>query len=506
MHEGIDTELTRTQQLALWSVRQSASDLPHDVLELAKDCLLDHIAVALHGMRQPWSGFVAAQVEEEAGKAEASVYGRGIRVPARAAALANGSAAHAFELDDWHGGSLSHLGACVIPAVLAVAERHHLSGARALAAIVTGFEVMARCGMTVVPSVIIHGFHPTGTHGPMGAAAAVANLLQFTPAQATSAIAIAASCAGGLMEFSQDPQGMMVKRFHAGRASEAGVVAANMALRGMTGPRAALDGKFGYSNVFSKAPRPELLTRGLGDDFEIRHNNIKLYACCGAMHAGIDIVQELRQSHVFGPEDVAQVVVGGNQSHLVRHSDPTPQTVMAAQYSMPYAIAVALVGRAMDPRMFDQGAWEDPMLMQLARLVRVELHPEVEKAYPDSLGCYVRITLKNGRVLENLRLAARGAGGDSIDRSGILQKASALCAPFMDAVGMRRLFDSALTLERLDDVTQFADLMDNATSGSPRLAVAETTHLSNFAQPPLATVPHHDTPSSRRHDESYPRF
>ena len=74
----------------------------------------------------------------------------------------------------------------------------------------------------VVPSVIIHGFHPTGTHGPMGAAAAVANLLQFTPAQATSAIAIAASCAGGLMEFSQDQQGMMVKRFHAGRAAEAG--------------------------------------------------------------------------------------------------------------------------------------------------------------------------------------------------------------------------------------------------------------------------------------------
>ena len=472
MYEGGDEKLTQTQLLALWSASQTAVGLPRDVLDLAKDCLLDHVAVTLHGMRQPWSTFVVDQVAEEAGVAEASVYGQGVRVPARAAALANGSAAHAFELDDWHGGSLSHLGACVIPAVLAAAERHHLPGSRALAAIVVGFEVMARCGMSVVPSVIVHGFHPTGTHGPMGAAAAVANLLRFTPAQATSAIAIAASCAGGLMEFSQDPNGMMVKRFHAGRAAEAGVVAANLALRGMTGPKSALEGKFGYSKVFSTAPRPELLTRGLGDDFEIRHNYVKLYACCGAMHAAIDAVHELLEAYRFGPDDVAQVVVGGNQPHLVRHSDPAPQTVMAAQYSMPYAVAVALTGRALDPRMFDQGAWEDPALLRLAGLVRVELHPDVEKAYPDTLGGHVRITLKDGRVIEKLRLAARGAGSDRIDRAGILAKANALCAPFMDAAGMRRLFDCALTLDRLDDVVQLTRCMDSATASQAPLAVA----------------------------------
>jgi len=471
MNESDKNGLTQTQELAMWSVQQTASDLPHDVLELAKDCLLDHIAVALHGMRQPWSRFVAEQVEDDAGVPESSIYGQGIRVPARAAALANGTAAHAFELDDWHGGSLAHLGACVIPAVLAVGERHHLSGSRALAAIVTGFEVMARCGMAVVPSVIIRGFHPTGTHGPMGSAAAVANLLRFSPPQATSAIAIATSFAGGLMEFSQDQQGMMVKRLHAGRGAEAGVVAANLALRGMTGPKSALEGKFGYCNVFSTAPRPELLTSRLGEDFQISHNHVKLYACCGAMHAAIDIVQELLTTHAFRPEDVAQVVFGGNQSHLVRHCDPVPNSVMAAQYSIPYAIAVALMGRALDPRMFDQGAWEDPSLLRLARLVRVELHPDVERAYPDTLGGHVRIMLKDGRVFEKLRLAARGAGGDSIDRAGILEKATTLCAPFMDAQAMQRLFDCLLTFERLDDVADFARLMDSAVQRKTPLAL-----------------------------------
>jgi 2-methylcitrate dehydratase PrpD len=459
-------EKTPTQELALWAVQLRPADLPFDVIELAKDCLLDHVAVSLHGMRQPWSGFVANQVEVEAGAAHASVYGRGVRVPARAASLANGTAAHAFELDDWHGASLAHLGACVIPAVLAVAERHHLSGARVLAAIVAGFEVMARCGMSVVPSVISRGFHPTGTHGPMGAAAGVANLLKLTPEQATSAIGIAVSCAAGLMEFSRDAQGMMVKRFHAGRAAEAGVLAADLALRGMTGPKSALEGRFGYSHVFSEAPKPELLTRALGQDFEIRHNNIKLYACCGAMHAAIDAVDEMMAEHRFAQDDVASIVFGGNQVHVSRHSGASPDSVMAAQYSMPYAIAVALTGRALDPRMFDEGAYSDPALLRLAGLVRVELHPEVEKAYPDSLGAHLRITLKDGRALQKLRLQARGTGDDMIGRAEILKKSVSLCSPFMDKVAMDRLFECVLSFERLDDVAHLARLMDCATGAA----------------------------------------
>ncbi|RZJ22555.1 MAG: hypothetical protein EOO54_11425, partial [Haliea sp.] len=217
---------------------------------------------------------------------------------------------------------------------------------------------------------------------------------------------------------------------------------------------------------------PELLTRGLGADFEIRHNNVKLYACCGAMHAGIDAVGEMMAEHRFGPDDVASVVFGGNQSHLVRHSGARPDSVMAAQYSMPYAIAVALTGRALDPRMFDEGAYTDPVLLRLASLVRVELHPEVEKAYPDRLGGHLRITLKDGRVVDKLRLQARGAGDDMIDREGILNKAIALCAPFTAEAALHELFDGVLSFEQLDDASALAGLMDRATGATPARAGA----------------------------------
>lgn len=465
---------TLTQQLAAWSAALQAQQLPPDVLELAKDCLLDHVAVALHGMRQPWSRQVAALARAEAGAPEASLYGLDLKVPARAAALVNGTAAHAFELDDWHAGSLAHLGACVIPAVLAVAEQERLPGRQALLALVAGFEVMARAGMSVVPSVIIHGFHPTGAHGPMGAAAGVARLLDFSAAQTTSAIGIAASCAAGLMEFSQDSQGMMVKRLHAGRAAESGVLAARLAGLGMTGPKSALDGKFGYAQVFSRAPRPEELTRELGQDFQIRHNNIKLYASCGALHAGMDIVAELMAEHGFEAGDVQAMVFGGNQSHMVRHTHARPDSVMAAQYSMPYALAVALQGRSLDARSFDEGAFDDPERLRLAGLVRMELHPEVEAAYPDKLGAHLTVHLRDGRTLSRTRLQARGAGTEKISRAEILDKAGALCGPFLRPQAMRRLFDAVLAFEKAPDVAELGALMREAAqdAGSPRLSLS----------------------------------
>jgi 2-methylcitrate dehydratase PrpD len=462
--DGMDgmNGLTLTQQLATWAVSLDSSELPRDVLEQSKDCLLDHVAVSMHGMGQPWSRFVADQVEEERGVAEASVYGRELKVPIRAAALVNGSAAHAYELDDWHAGSLSHLGACVIPAVLAAAEHYQLSGIRALTAIVAGYEVMARVGMATIPTVIIRGFHPTGTHGPIGAAAGIANLLKFTPDEATAALGIAASCSAGLMEFSQDSLGTMVKRFHAGRAAEAGVIAASLARRGMTAPKSALDGKFGYCNVFSTEPKVSELTRDLGDDYQIRHNNIKPYACCGALHAGIDATEQLVKAHGIRMGDIQEIVFGGNDSHMLRHASAVPNSVMAAQYSQPYAIAVALSGRALDPRMFEESHFQDPALLAVAGLVRMELRAEIVVAYPKQLGGHVKIILKDGQSYGKLVLQAKGTKAAPLGREGIIAKARALCGPIMSEDGMTKLWDLVLSLETLDDVAPLGTVLHRA--------------------------------------------
>ena len=266
------------------------------------------------------------------------------------------------------------------------------------------------------------------------------------------------------MEFSQDPQGTMVKRFHTGRAAEAGVLAAFLAQKGMTAPKAALDGKFGYARAFSNAPRPEFLTQALGEDFQIRYTNVKPYACCGALHAGIDAVEQLVAEHRIAPHAIEEVVFGGNDSHLQRHTSAEPDSVMAAQYSMPYAVAVALTGRALDPRLFDEGSYRDAELLELAKRVRVELHPEVVRVYPAHLGGYIRIVLDDGRAFDKLILEAKGTAGRPLGRDGILAKATALCEPFTTPAERKELFDLVLRLDQVKDVATLGPAMARATS------------------------------------------
>jgi 2-methylcitrate dehydratase PrpD len=453
-------ETTPTQRLAAAAAAFTADTLPLDTLESAKDCLLDHIAVSLYGMQQPWTGFVADMVASDGGAPQSSVYGRGLRVPAQAAALVNGTAAHGFELDDWHAGSLSHLGAAVIPAVLAVAERDRLSGRDVLAAIVAGYEVMARAGMSGIPSIIERGYHPTGTHGPIGAAGGVGNLLRVSPEVMTAALGIGASCAGGLMEFSQDESGTMVKRVHAGRAAQAGVVAVDLAQRGVTAPRASLDGKYGYCRVLSDEPNPDALWQGLGEDFEIRRNNVKPYACCGMLHAPMDAVRDLMKAHGFTHADVDDIVIGGSRVVVEQHASIAPDSVMAAQYSMPYAAAVALLGRSLDPRMFDEGSYRDPLVLGLTQRIKLEIDPVVEAAFPGKLAGSARIRLKDGRKFETRVIDARGTTDNPFGREGIIAKARALCEGLLPPGAVDHLVERVYSFDNASDAGALVRLLD----------------------------------------------
>ena len=455
---------TPTQRLAAAAAGFTADNLPPDTLESAKDYLLDHIAVSLYGMQQPWSGFVADMVAADGGAAQASVYGRRLRVPASAAALVNGTAAHGFELDAWHAGSLSHLGAAVIPAVLAIAERDRLHGRDVLAAIVAGYEVMARAGMSVAPGVIMRGYHPTGTHGPIGAAAGVGNLLRVAPKVMTAALGIGASCAAGLMEFSQDEEGTMVKRVHAGRAAQAGVVAVDLALRGLTAPRASLDGKYGYANVFTDVPNPDALVKELGEDFEIRRNNVKPYACCGMLHAPMDAVEDIMKAHRIALADIDDVVIGGSRAVVEQHASTAPESVMAAQYSMPYAAAVALMGRSLDPRMFDEGSYQDANILGLARRIRLEMDPQIEAVFPGKLAGAARIRTKDGRTFEARVIDARGTTDNPFGRDGIIAKARALCDGLLSPSDIDELIGRVFSFDGTADAGSLAQFLDQSTA------------------------------------------
>ena len=229
--------------------------------------LLDTLGCGLYGANQQWGRILRAQILHEGSRGMATLFGENVTVAPSRAALANGTASHGFELDDIIQGALVHPGAVVIPAALAVAEQSGASGERLLLGIVAGYEVIARLGWALGAEHNTRGYHTTGVAGPIAATVAAGIVLGLSMEIILSAIGIACSSAGGIKAFTQGTGGM-VKRMHAGRAAETGVLACELAQRGFTGPMAGVDGRFGLLEVIGGADScVEALTNNLGHEY-----------------------------------------------------------------------------------------------------------------------------------------------------------------------------------------------------------------------------------------------
>src|SRR5690606_26556768 len=226
---------TNGTQLTEYLAGLSERDLTEPLARYATMALMDSLACGLDGARQPWSEIVAELVKSEDSRGHATLFGHTETVAPIHAALANGTAIHAFELDDVLLGALSHPGAVIVPAALAAAQTHGASGARFLLALVAGYETMWRVARALNTAHNHRGFHTTAVAGPIASTVAAGVVMGFDAQRLRCAIGIAASSAGGLKAFTQGSGGM-IKRMHPGRAAEAGVLACELASRGFTGP------------------------------------------------------------------------------------------------------------------------------------------------------------------------------------------------------------------------------------------------------------------------------
>ncbi|SVA51369.1 uncharacterized protein METZ01_LOCUS104223, partial [marine metagenome] len=263
------------------------------------------------------------------------------------AAFANGVSAHAFELDDVHEEAISHPGAVIVPATLAIGNRIGATGCQVLDAIVVGYEAMGRAGIAVGPVAhMMAGFHPTGQSGVFGAAAAVGRLLDFGPDMMTRALGIAATFSSGSTEFSQS--GGSTKRLHAGRASEGGLTAALLASDGLDGPADGLAGRYGFCRTTTSQPAVHLLTERLGERWMIDEITVKPYAACSDIHPLIDAAIEIRCRGV-SPDDIAEIYAEVPTKAAEQNSLDGTTSVMAAQYSGPFNVAAAFLADPGDP-------------------------------------------------------------------------------------------------------------------------------------------------------------
>jgi 2-methylcitrate dehydratase PrpD len=411
-----------TVQLAEYAAALRYEDLPAEVVACAKDAIADTVAAAIQGSALPWSRIVIDYAERTGPGGTSRILGRGSAVQAPAAALANGALAHAFELDSLtRPGAGAHPGATVLPPALAVAQQPGVkaSGRDLIAAFVAGNEVMIRIGRATGHTNEARGFHAPGTTGPFGAAVACGRLLGLDAAHMTSAIGIAGSLAGGLLEFAKGDGGT-VKRLHLGRASEAGVLAASLAAAGFAGPRTVLEGQFGFLRVFCTEFEESALTRNLGREYVTLSTVLKRYPCHATAHAAVKAVRDLQAEHGFMGADVEAITVTGTSRMVERHNILEPPDLMLAQYSIPFCVALALFREARDPESYDESALADPGIRGLTR--RVRLVPEPHAGH-GAMGSTVTVTLADGSRFERHEDSGFLEPGDLADKFNRLTRA-----------------------------------------------------------------------------------
>ena len=399
-----------TRDLARFASAIQFSDLPKEVIERIKLSVLDHIGCALYGATLPWTQKVAALAIAEGATPMASLFGMGKKTSVSLAALVNGTAGHAFELDDIHKESIVHIGSLAPPVAFGFAEAAGgSSGREVITAMVAGYEIGARVGNAATMGLFFRGFHPQGTSGVFAASATAARMLNLNAEQFQHALGMSGSQAGGLMAAQE---GAMVKRFHSGRAAQSGVYSALLAQQGFTGITDVLEAAYGgYLTVYSDTPNAARLTDGLGREWETLNVGYKPHASVTSIHTALDGLAEIMRENHLKAADIEKVETGlSPMTHVHCAWEYKAQGVTAAQMNLYYGLAVTALDGMAFTEQYKESRLRDPAIFDFISRITATVDPEIEKmGAPFRHAARVCVTAKGGRVVEKFLHHRRGS-------------------------------------------------------------------------------------------------
>src|SRR5947207_8701259 len=375
------------------------------------------------------------------------------------AALANGTAGVALEVDEgnrWGGG---HPSIHVFPAALAVAEELVADGVRFVEALVAGYEITSRIGgaTRVRPNV-----HSHGTWGTAGAAVAVARLLGHEIGALRDVINLATSMSPA-NTWTPCFEGATIRNLYPGRAGLQGILATHLLGCGFTPIDDAPSDVYG--TILAEHFDPAAAVAGLGDDdrvavYRIERNYFKFHACCYYSHPALDAVHRLLRETDVAPGDVAGITVT-SIPFVTRMADPEPRNMLAAKFSIPYAVAAAVVRRDTFVDSFFDDVREDVHVESLAERVRVQ-GDEAMAIRGDGVTARVVIALRDGRTLAGETRVAHGDATEPPDRAERLAKFTTLAEPVIGGTRVKEVIATVDRLEALKDIRELTELTKSA--------------------------------------------
>ena len=445
-------------RLAAHVAQARYEDLPSEVVHAFKRALLDHVTCALAGSSMPVSRALLSYYQESDASRAATVIGAEARLSAPNAALVNGANTHGLDFDDGSTHGSAHPSGAIFPAVLAAAEQHGADAKAVILAAALGYDVMVRIAAAMHPVTAKRGFHNTPLAGVFGAAAAVASLLKLDAAQTNHALGLAGSFAGGIRQYLDD--GAEVKRIHPGKAARDGLLCAEFAKRGITGPGKVLEGRYGFADTHAggdfKWPR---LLEQLGERWEIAGIYFKPYPCCRHYHSAIDGIVALRGEHGIRPPDVESMRIGlyavGVSGHDHKHCD----NILDAQMSAPVGAALAMVDGAIAAHQFLPDSLERAEVRRMIEIAETRLDEECERLYPGRRSGAVEIGLKNGKKLAARVLDPKGEGENPMSDADLERKFTANCEPLIGKQRLGAVLQAVWDFENTRDVGKFLSLL-----------------------------------------------
>ncbi len=457
-----------TAYVADFIVSTCAADIPADVARLGKRSVLDGIGLALAGAASTTGALIRRYLEAQGidGVGAGTVIGADMRLPARFAAFANGVSIHADDYDDTQlavakdrvYGLLTHPTAPALPPVLALAERDGRSGRDLMLAYQVGVEVECKVAEAIFPRHYQQGFHSTATCGAIGAAAAAAKLLGLDRDAVRRALSLAASQAGGLRE----NFGTMTKPFHAGRAAEAGVFAAELAAIGFTASPIALEADRGFFRAAGGGYDAEMIDGRLGNPwtFSSPGVSIKPHPSGSLTHPGMSVMLDLIRRHDLRPERVKRVAVGTNHNMpnaLIHHR---PRNELQAKFSMEFCMAILLLERKAGLEQFTDDVVNRSDVQALLQRVDFGVHPEAEAAGFDKMTTIVEVELDDGTTVRGSADFGKGSPANPMSDDELADKFGQ-CAQWggFDRTHSQRMLDAIWRIDALADVRELTALL-----------------------------------------------
>jgi 2-methylcitrate dehydratase PrpD len=450
-------------RLAHYVTATHIEDFDDAVIERAKDLCLSSIGSAVLGANMHVAAVMADYVKAQGARGEAGVIGFSFRTSVELAAMLNCDSSHSTELEDvaWPEAQYT---CCLIPAVFTLGEKLGASGRAVLEAMIIGFEVAARPGMTLSNGgAAARGFLSCANVGTLGVAAAAARLMSLDIDRARAALTLAASVGGGLVR----QTGSSAHVVEAGFAARDGIMAAELARRGLGGNPAILDGKAGYFDALAGQPDLEIAP-GTGSDLRIMAVGQKKYPCCYMLQRIIDETKGLIAAHGIIADEVAEVRVEVNGAFPAIMKYPEPNDVEEARFSLPHVVAATLVGEPMDVRTFSADKLDDPRIIAQRGKTNMIVHDEW--GY-DQLGAadQIAVVMRDGRRFEAVATVARGDAVNPLTRGETVAKFMS-CTDGRIPAALQR--ETAMALSGLETVPDVAPMMDALTFARAEAAAA----------------------------------